>query len=55
MSSKRDLAFGVGFLRGGTRPPTEVMVDYIDQLRDEFGVESICTLLRVTPSTYYAV
>ncbi|HYN32735.1 MAG TPA: IS3 family transposase [Ilumatobacteraceae bacterium] len=43
-----------GFLRGGTRPPTEVMVDYIDQHRDEFGVESICKVLQVAPSTYYA-
>ncbi len=52
--AKRDLAFGVGFLRGGTRPPTEVMVGYIDQHRDEFGVESICKVLQVAPSTYYA-
>ena len=43
-----------GFLRGGTRPPTEVMVGYIDQHRDEFGVESICKVLQVAPSTYYA-
>ena len=30
------------------------MVGYIDQHRDEFGVESICTVLQVAPSTYYA-
>lgn len=30
------------------------MVDYIDQHRDEFGVESICRVLRIAPSTYYA-
>jgi putative transposase len=30
------------------------MVDYIDQHRDEFGVESICKVLQVAPSTYYA-
>jgi putative transposase len=31
------------------------MVDYIDRHRDEFGVESICRVLQVAPSTYYAV
>jgi len=31
------------------------MVDYIDGHRDEFGVESICRVLQVAPSTYYAV
>jgi putative transposase len=30
------------------------MVDYIDRHRDEFGVESICRVLRIAPSTYYA-
>jgi putative transposase len=30
------------------------MVDYIDAHRDEFGVESICKVLQVAPSTYYA-
>ena len=30
------------------------MVGYIDQHRDEFGVESICRVLQVAPSTYYA-
>jgi len=30
------------------------MVDYIDQHRDEFGVEPICRVLQVAPSTYYA-
>ncbi|MGH8895417.1 MAG: IS3 family transposase [Actinomycetes bacterium] len=43
-----------GFLRGGARPPAEVMVDYIDRHRDEFGVEPICKVLQVAPSTYYA-
>jgi hypothetical protein len=26
--------------------PTAVLVDYIDQHRERFGVEPICTLLR---------
>ena len=30
------------------------MVDYIDRHRDEFGVESICRVLQIAPSTYYA-
>jgi putative transposase len=30
------------------------MVRYIDEHRDEFGVEPICTVLQVAPSTYYA-
>jgi putative transposase len=29
------------------------MVDYIDQHRDDFGVEPICRTLQVAPSTYY--
>ncbi|MEX1249161.1 MAG: IS3 family transposase [Acidimicrobiia bacterium] len=43
-----------GFLRGGARPPTEVMVSFIDDNRDDFGVEPICDVLQVAPSTYYA-
>jgi transposase InsO family protein len=39
--------------------PTAVVVDYIDQHRDRFGVEPICTVLKdagvqIAPSTYYA-
>ena len=39
--------------------PTAVLVDYIDQHRDRFGVEPICTVLKdagvqIAPSTYYA-
>jgi putative transposase len=29
------------------------MVDYIDAHRDEFGVEPICSVLPIAPSTYY--
>ncbi|MGD9693979.1 MAG: IS3 family transposase [Phycisphaerales bacterium] len=43
-----------GFLRGRARPPIEVIVDYIDEHREEFGVESICRVLQIAPSTYYA-
>jgi putative transposase len=31
-----------------------VIVDYIDAHRDEFGVEPICRVLQVAPSTYYS-
>jgi putative transposase len=31
-----------------------VIVSYIDAHRDEHGVEPICTVLQVAPSTYYA-
>jgi len=30
------------------------MVAYIDEYRDAFGVEPICAVLQVAPSTYYA-
>jgi putative transposase len=30
------------------------MVRYINEHRDEFGVEPICSVLHVAPSTYYA-
>ncbi len=30
------------------------MVRYIDEHRDTFGVEPICTALQVAPSTYYS-
>ena len=53
------------FLRGGTRPPTQEVVAFIDANRDDvvegrrLGVESICATLaraglQVAPSTYYA-
>ncbi|WP_155250287.1 IS3 family transposase [Mycobacterium intracellulare] len=46
------------FLRGGARPPTQEIVDFIDAHRDEFGVEPVITVLRtagvsMAPSTYY--
>ncbi|MCA4744575.1 IS3 family transposase, partial [Mycobacterium avium] len=46
------------FLRGGARPPTSQIVAFVDEHREEFGVEPICTVLRsagvsMAPSTYY--
>ena len=31
-----------------------MIVDYIDEHREEFGVEPICRVLQIAPSTYYA-
>src|SRR5664279_4568972 len=57
--SKRDPAVGIRFFRGGARPPLPLIVDYIEEHRDAFGVEPICTVLSsadvtIAPSTYYA-
>ncbi|MDE0874932.1 MAG: IS3 family transposase [Acidimicrobiales bacterium] len=43
------------FCPGGDRPPSEVMVAYIDAHRDAFGVDPICKVLPIAPSTYYGV
>ena len=49
----------VFFAGGGGRPPTAVIVDYIDAYRNKFGVDPICHVLtehgiKIAPSTYYA-
>jgi len=31
-----------------------VVTEFIDTHRDRFGVEPICAVLKVAPSTYYA-
>ncbi len=54
-----DPAERVGFFCGGARPPTAVIVDYIDAHKKQHGVEPICTVLsesgvKIAPSTYYA-
>ncbi|OYQ22168.1 IS3 family transposase [Elstera cyanobacteriorum] len=41
------------FCDGGARPPVEVMVSFIDAHRDAHGVEPICRVLPIAPSTYY--
>jgi len=41
------------FRPGGARPPSEVMVSFIDTHRAEHGVEPICAQLPIAPSTYY--
>ena len=37
-----------------TRPPVEVMVSFIDAHRGMHGVEPICSMLPIAPSTYYS-
>ncbi|WP_428672458.1 IS3 family transposase [Roseibium sp.] len=41
------------FCPGGARPPTEAMISFIDEHRPVFGVEPICRVLPIAPSTYY--
>src|SRR5436190_7364292 len=51
---ERDPSEGVRVFRpGGARPPTEVMVAFIDQHRETYGVEPICAVLPIAPSTYF--
>ena len=65
---ERDLEDGLGFLRGGARPPVATLVKFIDEHRHdllpgvvgrEFEVEPICRVLsehgcQIAPGTYHA-
>src|SRR3712207_6790788 len=52
---QRDPPEGVGvFCPGGARPPLEAMIAFIDGHREAYGVEPICRLLPIAPSTYHA-
>src|SRR5918997_2579239 len=52
---QRDPPEGVGlFCPGGARPPLEAMIAFIDDHREAYGVEPICRLLPIAPSTYHA-
>ncbi|MFP5023478.1 IS3 family transposase [Pseudonocardia phyllosphaerae] len=47
------------FFGGGARPPQQVILDYIEEHKTEFGVEPICAVLKeaglkIAPSTYHA-
>ena len=59
-AGERDLEASSEFLRGGARPPTPEVVAFIDANKNDvvegrpLGVEPICSLLQVAPSTYYA-
>ncbi len=48
-------AQGLGVFRaGGARPPVEAMIAFVDDHRAVHGVEPICRLLPIAPSTYHA-
>ena len=40
------------FREGGARPPSQVMVGFIEEHREKFGVEPICAVLPIAPSLY---
>ncbi|RDW11688.1 IS3 family transposase [Paracoccus thiocyanatus] len=42
------------FAPGGARPPVPEMIAFIADHREVFGVEPICRVLPIAPSTYYA-
>ncbi|QJD67641.1 IS3 family transposase [Xanthomonas campestris pv. badrii] len=42
------------FCPGGARPPLQEVKRFIDDHRDVHGVEPICKVLPIAPSTYYA-
>jgi transposase-like protein len=52
--SERDPSQGVGVFRpGGARPPVQEMIAFIDEQRAVHGVEPICKVLPIAPSTYH--
>ena len=38
------------FRPGGARPPHQVPKAFVDQHRQQFGVESICRVMQIAPS-----
>ncbi|MGC1762003.1 MAG: IS3 family transposase [Pseudolabrys sp.] len=42
------------FCPGGARPPVQAMIAFIDDHREVHGVEPICKVLPIAPSTYHA-
>ncbi|WP_183192230.1 IS3 family transposase [Ancylobacter tetraedralis] len=42
------------FCPGGARPPVQTMIAFIDDHRGAYGVEPICRVLPIAPSTYHA-
>ncbi|WP_148276566.1 IS3 family transposase [Sphingobium sp. SYK-6] len=41
------------FCPGGARPPVQAMIAFIDEHRGDYGVEPICRVLPIAPSTYH--
>jgi putative transposase len=42
------------FCPGGARPPVQAIIAFIDDHREAHGVEPICKVLPIAPSTYHA-
>ena len=42
------------FCDSGVRPPVQAMIAFIDDHRGAHGVEPICKVLPIAPSTYHA-
>ena len=53
-AGERDLEVGVAFLRDRARRSNQEVIAYIDEHRDRFGVEPICSVLQFAPRTYFA-
>src|SRR5512145_1881020 len=52
--SERDPSQGIGIFRpGGARPPVQEMIAFIDEHLAVHGVEPICKVLPIAPSTYH--
>jgi putative transposase len=53
-AGQRDPAQGERvFCPGGARPPVQAMIAFIDDHREAHGVEPICKVLPIAPSTYH--
>jgi len=53
-AGQRDPAQGICvFCPGGARPPVQAMIAFIDDHREMHGVEPICKVLPIAPSTYH--
>src|SRR3990172_13279303 len=54
-AGERDPAQGISiFCPGGARPPVQAMIAFIDDHRAAHGIEPICKVLPIAPSTYHA-
>lgn len=40
-------------MRKDARPPTEIMVAFVDNNKAEYGVEPICKQIQIAPSSCY--
>ena len=49
-----EIAFLIAAVEAGARPPVEAMIAFIDDHRGSYGVEPICRVLPIAPSTYHA-